>query len=122
MKSRTIKFLSVLLMLMSSIWPLLAQDVTVRGGFFLDSLKIGDQTGFYLTAKYPSNLNIIFPDSTYNFSPFEYERKRYFPTQTTKGESYDSVVYFLSTFEVDSVQTLSLPVFQLNPQDCTKFA
>jgi hypothetical protein len=102
-------------------WPLLAQEVTVRGGFFLDSLKIGDQTGFYLTAKYPSKLNIIFPDSTYNFSPFEYERKRYFPTQTIQGESYDSVVYYLSTFEVDRVQTLSLPVFQLNPQDCTKF-
>jgi hypothetical protein len=101
-------------------WPLLAQEVTVRGGFFSDSLKIGDQTGFYLTARYPSKLNIIFPDSTYNFSPFEYEKKRYFPTQTIQGESYDSVVYYLSTFEVDSVQTLSLPVFQLNPQDCTK--
>jgi hypothetical protein len=121
MKSRTIKSISVLLMFMSSMWPLLAQEVTVRGGFFLDSLKIGDQTGFYLTAKYPSKLNIIFPDSTYNFSPFEYERKRYFPTQTIQGESYDSVVYYLSTFEVDRVQTLSLPVFQLNPQDCTKF-
>ena len=122
MKSRTKKSISVLLMLMSSMWPLLAQDVTVRSGFFLDSLKIGDQTGFYLAAKYPSNLNIIFPDSTYNFTPFEYERKRYFPTQTTQGQSYDSVVYYLSTFEVDRVQTLSLPVFQLNPQDCTKFA
>jgi len=121
MKPRTKKSISVLLMFMSSMWPLLAQDVTVRSGFFLDSLKIGDQTGFYLAAKYPSNLNIIFPDSTYNFAPFEYERKRYFPTQTTQGQSYDSVVYYLSTFEVDRVQTLSLPVFQLNPQDCTRF-
>ena len=122
MKSRIKKSISVLLMFVSSVLPLLAQDVTVHGGFFLDSLKIGDQTGFYLAAKYPSNLNIIFPDSTYNFSPFEYEKKRYFPTQTTQGQSYDSVVYYLSTFEVDRVQTLSLPVFQLNPQDCTKFA
>src|SRR5687768_1338813 len=96
-----------------------AQDVVVRGGFFLDSLRVGDETGFYLSATYPSNLNIIFPDSTFNYHPFEFNRKRYFPTQTTNGKSYDSVIYYLSTFEVERVQQLSLPVFQLNAQDCT---
>jgi len=98
-----------------------AQDVTVRGGFFLDSLRVGDETGFYLSATYPSALNIIFPDSTFNFSPFEFETKRYFPTQTAAGKSRDSVIYYLSTFEVDRIQTLGLPVFQLNAQDCTTF-
>jgi hypothetical protein len=97
----------------------IGQDVNVRGGFFLDSLRVGDQTGFYLSATYPSNLNIIFPDSTFNYHPFEFNEKKYFPTQTTNGKSYDSVIYYLSTFEVDRVQRLSLPVFQLNPQDCT---
>ena len=98
-----------------------AQDVIVRGGFFKDSLRVGDQTGFYLAAEYPTKLNILFPDSTFRFTPFEYENKRYFPTKTTKGRSYDSVIYYLSTFEVDSIQALSLPVFQLNPMDCTVF-
>lgn len=98
-----------------------AQDITVRGGFFLDSLRVGDETGFYLAAEYPSNLNIIFPDSTFNYGPFEFISKHYFPTHTTSGKSYDSVIYYLSTFEVDPVQMLSLPVFQLNPQDCTIF-
>ncbi len=121
MTLKTTKSIFVLLVLMNSAWSLLAQDVIVRGGFFLDSLKVGDQTGFYLAATYPSNINVIFPDSTYNFSPFEYERKRYFPTQTAGNRSYDSVVYYLSTFEVEPVQTLSLPVFQLNAQDCTRF-
>ena len=97
----------------------IGQDVTVRGGFFLDSLRVGDQTGFYLSATYPSNLNIIFPDSTFNYQPFEFNQKKYFPTQTTDGKSYDSVIYYLSTFEIDRVQLLSLPVFQLNPRDCT---
>src|SRR5919108_3504153 len=83
----------------------IAQDVTVRGGFFLDSLSIGDETGFYLSATYPSNLNIIFPDSTFNYSPFEFKRKHYFPTHTAEGKSYDSVIYYLSTFEVEKVQT-----------------
>lgn len=97
-------------------------NVIVRSGFFQDSIKIGDQTGFYLTAQYPSTLNVVFPDSTYNFTPFEYERRIYFPTKTSGGKSYDSVVYYLSTFEVDAKQSLSLPVFQLNPMDCTSYS
>ena len=98
-----------------------AQDVIVRGGFFKDSLRVGDQSGFYLAAEYPTNLNILFPDSTFNFTPFEYESKTYLPTKTNKGRSYDSVIYLLSTFEIDRVQALSLPVFQLNPMDCTVY-
>ena len=98
-----------------------AQDVLVRGGFFKDSLRVGDQTGYYLAAEYPTNLNVLFPDSTFTFTPFEYESKRYFPTKTTKGRSYDSVIYYLSTFEIDRVQALSIPVFQVNPMDCTVY-
>ncbi len=97
------------------------QDVVVRSGFFLDSLKVGDPSGYFLSATYPSDANIIFPDSSFNFAPFEFERKKYFSTITTDGKSYDSVVYYLSTFELDEIQTLSLPIFQLNPQDCTTY-
>lgn len=100
---------------------LVAQDVVVHGGFLNDSLAIGDVTGFYLTAKYPSKLNILFPDSAFSFAPFEYSKKNYFPTKSEGGKSYDSAIYYLSTFEVDKFQSLSLPVFQLNPMDCTIF-
>lgn len=99
-----------------------AQDIIVRGGFFTDSLRVGDETGYYLSARYPGDLNILFPDSSFNFAPFEFERKRYFPTVTKDGISYDSVIYYLSTFEVDPAQTLSLPVFQFAERDCTIFA
>jgi hypothetical protein len=80
---------------------------------------VGDETGFYLSATYPSNLNIIFPDSTFGYAPFEYNRRVYFTTKTTAGKSYDSVVYYLATFEVERTQRLALQVFQLNAQDCT---
>ena len=40
-----------------------AQDVRINGGFLADSLGIGDEGGYYLTARYPSELNILFPDS-----------------------------------------------------------
>jgi hypothetical protein len=97
------------------------QEIKVRGGFFSDSVGIGQQTKYYLTATYPSKLNVIFPDSTYTFTPFEFEGKKYFPTQSSRGVSYDSVIYALSTFEVDSVQTLALPVFVVSEKDSVEF-
>lgn len=97
----------------------LSQDIKITSGFLKDSIKIGEPTGFYLKAKYPSERTILFPDSTFDFAPFEYESKQYFPTRTNQSESVDSVVYYLSTFEIDSILYLSLPVFQVNDQDCT---
>ncbi|HET9486048.1 MAG TPA: hypothetical protein VFO54_01365 [Chryseosolibacter sp.] len=97
-----------------------AQDeVKVRGGFLSDSLKIGEETAFFLSAHYPSHLTILFPDSTHSFEPFEYLKKDYFLTQTTDGISTDSTVYYLTTFEVDRVQFLHLPVYVVQPADCT---
>jgi hypothetical protein len=117
----TLKFFSFII-LFSCYFNALAQDVKVSGGFLSDSVKIGQETAFYLSARYPSNLNVIFPDSAFDFAPFEFERKNYFPTNTTHGISVDSTVYYLSTFEIESLQTLSLPVYILNERDCTTYA
>lgn len=104
-------------------WPaaVFAQDaeVEVRSGFLADSLKIGERTGFYLSARYPSQSNILFPDSSHGFAPFEYEAKEYFITQTQNGISRDSTIYYLTTFEVDRIQHLSLPVYIVQESDCT---
>jgi hypothetical protein len=100
--------------------PLLfGQEVNVRGGFLSDSLKIGEQTAYYLSARYPSELTVLFPDSTHSFAPFEYEKKEYFLTSTSDGISRDSTVYYLTTFEVDRVQFLRLPVYVVHASDCT---
>jgi hypothetical protein len=118
---RVVKSLLVALFMACMGFTVHAQDVLVSSGFFLDSLRVGDETGYYLSASYPSERNILFPDSTFSFAPFEYDSRRYFPTQTVAGRSYDSVVYYLSTFEIDRVQSLQLPVFELNPMDCTVY-
>jgi hypothetical protein len=97
----------------------IAQDIVVQGGFISDSLKIGEETAFYLSARYPSQHTILFPDSSHAFTPFEYVRKAYFSTETTDGISADSTVYFLATYEVDRVQYLDLPVYVVQAQDCT---
>lgn len=91
----------------------------MTGGFVGDSVKIGEQIPFSLSARYPKNLTLIFPDSTFAFAPFEFQKKAFFATQTTDGQSYDSVVYLLSTYEIDSVQELKLPVFVVHKKDCT---
>ncbi len=97
-----------------------AQEIKVQGHFSGDSVKIGKPTEFYLSARYPEKLNLLFPDSTFSFAPFELQQKKYFPTKTENGVSRDSVIYFLITYEVDSVQTLKLPVFIVNQMDCTQ--
>ena len=119
-----LKKLSGLLTLLFFLSPLIAfpQEITLTSGFLEDSIMIGDETPYYLTARYPASLTILFPDSSFNYHPFEFQRKQYFPTETNSGLSYDSVVYYLTTFEIDTLQSISLPVFVANPNDCTRIA
>lgn len=87
-----------------------------------DSAMIGDVIPYSLTVRSPAETTILFPDSTYDFKPFEFNRKKFFTTVTNDGISYDSVIYFISTFETDTIQSLSLPVFVVTPNDCTLVA
>lgn len=96
-----------------------SQEITVRGMFLADSVKIGERIPYALSVHHPASLSVVFPDSTYSFAPFELEGKKYFPTQTRNGVSRDSALYFLSTYEIDSVQWLRLPVFRVQQGDCT---
>ncbi len=96
-----------------------AQSVRVKGGFMADSLKIGVPTSFVLTARHSPEATVLFPDTTFAFTPFEFSKRTYFPTRTQAGESLDSVVYELTSFEIDSIQFLLLPVYLVVDQDCT---
>jgi len=88
-----------------------------QGKFSSKEIKIGEEVQFSLSVKYDRNLNLLFPDSLFNFGIFEYNSRRYFETRTDSTHSFDSVVYNLSTFEVDSIQYLQLPVFFINDED-----
>ena len=94
-----------------------AQDVEVTGSFLTDSVRIGESLPYSLRVIYPRDLDVIFPDSTYDFSPFEYYSREYFPTSSDSLTSIDSVVYFLMTFEIDSVQYLQMPVYVKQEED-----
>jgi hypothetical protein len=90
----------------------------VSGHFTEDSLSIGQVIPYSLAVRYPYSQQVLFPDSTFSFAPFELNDKLFFTTKTKDGISYDSVVYLLTTFEIDSIQRLQLPVFVLQGKDC----
>lgn len=94
-----------------------AQKITPKGRFLKDSVQIGEPIEFVLSIKYPKTMEIIFPDSLYNFFPFELTKKTYFPTKSDSVFSVDSAIYYLSTFEIDSVQYLKMPVYKINEFD-----
>jgi len=98
-----------------------AQQLEPEGKFLSDSVKVGERFAYTLSVKYPAELNVLFPDSTYLYAPFDLEEKVSFPTLTTGEVSVDSAVYYFSTFEIDSIQQISLPVYLLTPEDSTAF-
>lgn len=111
--------LSILLTFISSVC--ISQDIKVKGHFEGDTVKLGQPIEFHLTATYPRSVQVLFPDSTFSFAPFEFQKKKFFTTKTENGISYDSVIYTLSTYEIDSLQRLALPVFKLQKKDCVVF-
>ncbi len=97
--------------------PLSAQKVQVKGYFTQDSAQLGERVGYVLKASYPQSAQLIFPDSTYDFSPFVFLEKKTFVSATKDGITQDSAVYFLSNFSLDPSSYLALQVFELNRYD-----
>lgn len=91
-----------------------------NGKFLNVSMKVGLPVKYALSYRHDATKDVFFPDSTYNFAPFELVDRQYFPTVTTENSSLDSVVYTLISFDVSPKQELSLPVYVKAKQDCTR--
>lgn len=94
-----------------------ADTIPPRGRFLQPSVRVGELVDYELSYTHEPGLNVIFPDSTANYAPFEYVGKTYRPTRTRRGRSLDETVYHLRTFALDSVQQLALPVTILQGLD-----
>ena len=94
-----------------------AQELKINSGFVEDSLEVGEEVHFWITTQYPNYLEAIFPDSLYDFSPYEYVGKYYQPTSLKEGLLFDSAVYTLQSFEIASFQLLQLPIIILEEED-----
>lgn len=90
-----------------------AQDIEVEGYFQQDSAKLGERVAYVLKAKYKEGINVVFPDSTFNFSPFVLLEKKTYISTTRDEVTLDSAVYFVSNFSLDPVAQLSLPVYEI---------
>ncbi|WP_022826051.1 hypothetical protein [Hymenobacter norwichensis] len=88
-----------------------------RGRFLQPAVRVGELVDYELSYTHEPGLNVIFPDSTASYAPFEYVGKTYRPTRTRQGRSLDETVYHLRTFALDSVQHLTLPVTILQGLD-----
>ncbi|HSI91598.1 MAG TPA: hypothetical protein VK927_10810 [Adhaeribacter sp.] len=101
--------------------PFLLSAATVpsqpQGRFLKTSIKLGEPVAFALVYKHAPEAEVVFPDSSYRFLPFELIRKESFPTRTANNISTDSAIYHLRTFDLEKVQELNLPVFLLQQKD-----
>lgn len=94
-----------------------AQEISSKGVFLSDSVKIGEEVQYALTVKYPKDLQVIFTDSSFVYTPFEFYSKTFFPTVSDSTYAYDSAIYSLATFEIEKIQALQIPIYILNGQD-----
>jgi hypothetical protein len=105
------------------------RQITLKGSFLPPnqpnskarpiSVKVGEYINYALVAQYPEGMELRFPDSSYNYASFEFVKKIYFPTVTKDKVSVDSTIYQLATYEMDSIQSLALPVYVLKDGDTT---
>lgn len=87
---------------------LIAQDVTASMVFLKKTVEVGKVTPVEVEIIHPVETTVIFPDSAMDFQHFEVHHTEIEPTKTEKGVSIDKKTYYLQTFEIDSVQKLSL--------------
>lgn len=94
-----------------------AQEVVLSSGVIEQQVQAGLPITGYLTARYPATKILLLPDSATKIPTFEIRDLTYFPTVTTNGISYDSVVYTLTTFEVQDTLKLQFQVLELTATD-----
>ena len=111
------------------LFPLLLQaqppvrNTALTGRFLTDSVDIGRPLQYSLVYRHPATMDVLFPDTARNFTPYRVQKVAVFATQTTGSGagaiSRDSAVYTLVSFETDSVQLLKVPVRVIHQTDCT---
>jgi hypothetical protein len=100
-----------------------AQNVStynIEASFEEDSFRIGQHLHYRLSISYPKDRVAVIPDSAFNYFPFEYITKTYYPTRTDSLYAYDSIIYTLASYETIKTQRLSLPVYFFINKDTTK--
>jgi len=93
------------------------KDILLKAFFLEDSVQIGQRVHLIVKCSYPSGLDLVMSDSTYSYKPLTFVKKDFFPTVRKGNMNIDSVVYTFSSFEIEPVQYLQVPVFVVNERD-----
>ena len=112
--------MKIIIFLLLSI-NLYSQEIKFNIFFSKDSIKIGEPIFLTSVLSYDKKLEIVQPDSSYNFNPFEYIDKFIYPSKIYNGKIFDSTIYYLRTFNIDSVQKINLNSFIIN-KDCLEIS
>jgi len=99
-----------------------SQDIDYNIYFVQDSVNIGDPITLISTLKYPLSIEIVQPDSSYFFNSFDFVKKRVFESISSNNIISDSTIYYLQTFELDSIQSLYLNSYIINDNDSLKIS
>ncbi|MBX2951639.1 MAG: hypothetical protein KF870_03975 [Leadbetterella sp.] len=91
------------LTLVFCLWTLTAAAQKPKAVFFEDSVTVGKEVRMAMSYLHSSKSDLVFPDSSFDFSPFRYVSSELFETRTVDGKSLDSVIYTLVTYNLDSV-------------------
>ena len=95
------------------------QERRPQGTFLVDTIEVGQPFSYAFSFLHDPATEVFFPDSAFDFSPFEMVGQEYFTTRTDSLGSLDSTVYRLVSFDVAALQVLRLPVFVYAARDCT---
>lgn len=116
---RFLRFLAAGWIVFSAVLSAAAQDQKPKGAFLTKRIEVGKPFFYSFSFLHDAEQEVFFPDSSFDFSPFEFIDQEYFTTRTDSLGSLDSTVYRLESFEVSGLQTLRLPVYVLSSRDCT---
>lgn len=84
-------------------------------------VKIGEPFQVSVYVDYPSEYQLLFPDSTFAFGNCTLKERRFFPTRSGTVLSRDCVVYQLAAFNPEPYQAFNIPVIRFNNGDSARF-
>ena len=110
----------ILIFIFSS--KLFSQEINYQIYFLEKDIKIGDSIKLVSIINYPKEIELIQPDSSFQFFPFSFVKKENFESKLNERIISDSSLYILRSFEIDSIQAIRLNSFILNGKDCLEIS
>ena len=98
---------------------LYSQQPEVKAAFLKDSVSIGEPVPFAVSILSNPDIDLLLPDSSSHYSNFYFREKVWFSSTFENGQVKDSIIYYLSTFDIQAVQSFQLQFYTYDGKDST---